>query len=302
MALPNRRFHALLYLIVLFPLWWIQRTHASDLPTLNPVRSTDPGTHLNSEGGDGDDDDSQGDDDDSDDGDDDDGDDCNHDDGDDDDSGVDGDDDGDDGDDDDEGDDDDGGCDITDCNGNGIDDSIDIEDRTSFDANHDGIPDECQSGVRPFCEGDGSDNGGADCPCLNNSPNGTTAGCLNRDGVGATLTATGNPSVSNDTLVLHVDGVPLGVPGFFFQGASDAGFNPFGNGLRCIGGPFIRLSKIHGQLGGNDYPPPGGTPISEQFNIPAGAVRYYQVLYRDGGGPCGTSTNASNGLKVVWGL
>ena len=119
--------------------------------------------------------------------------------------------------------------------------------------------------------------------------------------MGAVLTSTGVPSVSNDTFVLHVIGIPNGKPGFFFQGASDAGFNPFGNGLKCIGGPFVRLAKIAGQPGGNQYPPPGGTPISEHFNIPAGAVRYYQVLYRDGQGPCGGTTNASNGLKVTWG-
>jgi hypothetical protein len=194
------------------------------------------------------------------------------------------------------------GEDITDCNGNGIDDAIDVSEGTSPDANDDGVPDECQGGSEPFCEGRGVENGGVDCPCGNVAPPGSTEGCLNGDGVGAALTSTGVPSVSNDTFVLHVDGIPNGKPGFFFQGSADAGSLPFGNGTKCIGGPFIRLAKIAGQPGGNQYPPPGGTPISEQFNIPAGATRYYQVLYRDFGGPCGTSTNASNGLKVVWGL
>lgn len=199
-------------------------------------------------------------------------------------------------------DDDDDDCDITDCNDNGIEDSIDIAEGTSPDLNDDGVPDECQPGSEPFCEGDGPENGGVECPCGNEVPAGTTEGCLNRDGVGAALTSTGIPSVSNDTLVLNVAGLPNGVPGFFFQGASNGPVVVFGNGIRCIGGPFIRLAKIAGQPGGNQYPPVGGTPISEQFNIPAGATRYYQVLYRDGGGPCGTSINASNGLKVVWGL
>jgi len=191
---------------------------------------------------------------------------------------------------------------IDDCNENGIDDAIDIADGTSNDENEDGVPDECQGGSEPFCEGEGVPNEGVDCPCGNVAPPGSGEGCLNRDGVGALLTSTGVPSVGNDTFVLHVIDIPNGAPGFFFQGASDGGTNPFGNGTKCIGGPFIRLAKIAGQPGGNQYPPPGGTPISEQFNIPAGAIRYYQVLYRDGGGPCGTSTNASNGLRVVWGL
>ena len=343
MTLPNKRFHALIYLLVLFPLWWIQRAGASDFPTrhIAPASGGSSGgsSNLNgggddgddngggdddddnggggddgddNGGGDGDDGDDGGDSDDSDDGDD--NDDCNdNDDGDDNGDGLNGDDDdsddgddngdGDDDSDDGDGDDDDGCGDITDCNGNGIEDAIDISMGTSPDLNHDGVPDECQPGVTPFCVGDGAANGGADCPCLNNVAAGTIAGCINRDGVGSVLTSTGNPSVSNDTLVLIVTNVPNGVPGYFFQGNSDAGYIPFGNGLKCIGGPFRRLTKISG-MGGVEvqFPPPGGTPISEQLGLPAGVTRFYQVLHRDSGGPCGTSTNASNGLKVVWGL
>ena len=76
-----------------------------------------------------------------------------------------------------------------DCNDNGIKDRCDIANGTSLDANDNGVPDECESGVRSFCEGDGSANGGADCPCFNNAPAGTNSGCLNRSGVGASLTA-----------------------------------------------------------------------------------------------------------------
>jgi len=189
-----------------------------------------------------------------------------------------------------------------DCNDNGIDDSIDISEGDSNDGDLNGIPDECEPSITSFCEGIGEAEGGVECPCGNVAPAGTSEGCLNGDGVGAELTATGTPSVSNDTLLLHVDGIPNNKPGFFFQGAADAGPGPFGNGTRCIGGPFIRLAKIAGQPGGNSYPPPGDPPISEEFLIPAGATRYYQVLYRDGQGPCGGTANASNGLKVVWGL
>ena len=418
--LPNKRLHALLFLLVLFPLWWIQRVGASDLHSKQATPTSGGSTEM-SDGGDGDDDS----DDESDDGD--------GDDGDSDDDSDDGDDDGDDDDDtDDDGDNDDcgdgctltqgywknhsahadnpsqqipwpiseetllcgetwfniintppsggnawlilahqwiaaelnaasgastealgdalddagdlladncggigddqrgvaialagtlgnynegdigpghcgdpdhdDGCEITDCNGNGIDDSIDISEGTSRDNDEDGIPDECQPGSEPFCEGEGTEAGGVQCPCGNNAPPGSGTGCLNRNGVGALLTSTGVPSVSNDTFVLHVIGLPNGVAGFFFQGGTDAGPGTFGNGIRCIGGPFVRMAKIAGQPGGNQFPPPGGTPISEQFNIPAGATRYYQVLYRDGGGPCGASINASNGLRVVWGL
>ena len=193
-----------------------------------------------------------------------------------------------------------GPCD--DCNGNGIDDAIDISEGDSNDANENGVPDECEPGSEPFCEGDGLEGEPNECPCGNHVPSGQTAGCINGDGVGAVLSSTGTPSVSNDDFVLHVDGIPNGKPGFFFQGQGDIGFVDFGNGLKCIGGPFNRLAKIAGQPGGNTYPPPGGQPISEQFNILPGQIRYYQVLYRDSQGPCGGTTNTSNGLKVTWGL
>ncbi len=42
-----------------------------------------------------------------------------------------------------------------DCNGNGILDLIDIVDETSFDADNDGIPDECQ----PTCPADSNGDG-----------------------------------------------------------------------------------------------------------------------------------------------
>ena len=196
----------------------------------------------------------------------------------------------------------DGGGTWRDCNLNCIEDVIDIAQGTSLDLDQNGVPDECEPTIVTWCEGDGALNGGTDCPCLNNAPQGTTEGCLNRAGVGAALTGTGLPSVSNDTLHLTCTGMPAGVPGYFFQGQAEAGFNNYGNGLRCIGGPFIRMKKIAGIPGGVTLPLRGDPPISQQLAIPAGATRYYQVLYRDNLGPCSNGTNSSNGVKVVWGL
>ena len=270
----NKRVRALLYILMLFPLWWIQRIQAQPLTTVFVAAADGGGQNDEDDGGDGDDDD----------GDDDDGDDCSIDD-----------------DASDDGDDDDGDDDDVDCNDNGIKDRCDIANGTSLDVNDNGVPDECEPGVRSFCAGDGSANGGADCPCLNNAPAGTNSGCLNRSGVGASLTASGEPSVSNDTLVLTVTGIPDGVPAYFFQGGSDAGFQDFFNGLRCIGAPFVRMGKIAGSSGGVSFPFAGDPPISDQFDISAGETTYYQVLYRDNNGPCGFAANASNALQVVWG-
>jgi hypothetical protein len=34
--------------------------------------------------------------------------------------------------------------------------------------------------------------------------------------------------------------------------------------------------------------------------VPAGATRYYQVLYRDVAGPCQSGFNLSNGWQTTW--
>jgi hypothetical protein len=289
--------------LVLFPLWWLQRTHASPLSSrsagghthghhANPVHPVgDGGHHANGgDGGDGDDGGGGGDGDDGG--------------GDGDDGGHDGDDDdGHDGDDDDghDGDDDDDGGGIIDCNHNGIDDSIDIANGTSQDVNHDGIPDECQSSVRDYCNGTGAGNGGVDCPCGNTLPPGSPTGCANSTGLGASLTASGNAFVSQDTLVLTVSNVPVGHTLYFLEGTVSNPGTTFGDGIRCLGGPFVRVSKVAHSSGHDSIPPPGTPPLSQQLGITAGEITAFQVVYRDASGPCHSGTNASNAIQVLWG-
>lgn len=189
-----------------------------------------------------------------------------------------------------------------DCNHNGIADAADITSGTSNDADHDGIPDECQPSINIFCVGDGPGNGGADCPCSNNVPTGTQEGCVNELGMGGKLTGTGNPSISNDTLTLHVTQIPRYSQGWFFQGSVTLnGGNglPFGNGLRCLADEVI-LQKLF--VGGYILPPPGSPPIHVLYGISAGQTKYYQVYYRNVNGSCGGVINSTNGVRVVWGL
>jgi hypothetical protein len=187
-----------------------------------------------------------------------------------------------------------------DCNGNGIPDSDDIGQGNSNDVTPDGIPDECQPATTSFCEGDGSANGGADCPCMNNGNPGE--GCDNGSGSGALMTASGVPSVSNDTLSITVTGVQPTTPGFFFFGADSSGGGggvPFGSGLRCIDFAVPVLK----QNGGGTIPSGMSPPLSVLLNIQPGATNYFQYWYRNPTGPCpGLSANTTNGVQVTWGL
>jgi hypothetical protein len=122
------------------------------------------------------------------------------------------------------------------------------------------------------------------------------------------LTASGDASVSADTLSLTCDGV-INQPGLFFQGdntISGGAGSTFGDGIRCCGSNVVRIEVVN---------PPGSTsPATAQMtetattNGPAGTIlpgdkKCYQYWYRDpaGGGVCGSSFNLSNAVSVTWG-
>ena len=155
-----------------------------------------------------------------------------------------------------------------------------------------------------YCYGDGTANGGPDCPCAN-SLAGNTAGCLNSTGVGADLHATGIASISGDTLTLTVDHIIPNKPTYFFGSASQAGSGlglMSGDGLLCIGAPRQKVGKLVAApaSGTMSVPLTGDPPLSVQFPPTAGATQYYQVIYRNQGGPCGNGFNYSNGVGATW--
>lgn len=189
----------------------------------------------------------------------------------------------------------------TDCNGNGIDDSLDIENGTSSDSNQNGIPDECEGSIKEECIGSGVENGGVDCPCGNTVPPGATSGCINSTGQGASLTGTGLPLVSHDTLLLTANNLPAGKVSYFLFGRVHGPSVPFGDGTRCIGGPFQRVRKVAASTGSETFPPPNSLPISQQLGIENGEVVFFQVIYRDGSGPCHNGANATNLLSIRYG-
>jgi len=184
-----------------------------------------------------------------------------------------------------------------DCNLNGIPDSCDIT-AGAADINNNQVPDACESnGGTPFCFGD------TGCPCGNTVPAGTISGCRNSTGVGATLLGSGICSVSGDTLVLSVNNLPNPAqPVFtlFFQGNTTTS-TPFRDGKLCVTGSVVRLIQRDATGGSTSYPGVGDPRISALGSVPAaGAARYYQAWYRNSTGPCGTGSNTTNGVAVIW--
>ena len=193
-----------------------------------------------------------------------------------------------------------------DCDQNGIPDRCDIL-LPINDLDGNGVLDACEPGIWVFCTGDGQAGGtSVDCPCGNNVAPGAPEGCINSTGNGAALSTLGSPSVAAADLVLTVSGASGSQPGFFFAGSEmQAGGSgtPFLNGLRCIGGQVTPIRKIPSMVqGATSFPFPGSPPLVQLLGVNPGDTTYFQYWYRDPQGPCGTSANTTNGLRVTWGL
>jgi len=150
----------------------------------------------------------------------------------------------------------------------------------------------------PFCFGDGS---GTACPCGNNGAIGH--GCGNSvTPAGGLLTVTGTPSTLDDSIVLHVSGLPATSNCTFFQGTVANAAAVFGDGLRCTGGTLIRLRSTGASAGSANFPTGGDPHVSTQGAVTLnGGLRTYQVMYRNAPSFCTTATfNISNGLIVNW--
>ena len=149
------------------------------------------------------------------------------------------------------------------------------------------------------CFGDGS---GTACPC---DAGASGAGCKNTSGVGATLTATGNPSLSADTFALAVSGVPGGKPGVLLVGLSllNGGVGSvMGDGILCAS-PSMRSQVIFANSAGNvDITNWRGLPFGSYPGVAnPGVNTYYQWWYRDPSSTCtGTGFNYSNAWQVTW--
>jgi hypothetical protein len=136
-------------------------------------------------------------------------------------------------------------------------------------------------------------------------------GCQNSGlGGGAILWANGESRLANDTLNLNVLGELPSSLSIVLQG--DVALPPtnFGDGLRCVGGALKRLYIVNAANGMLTVPQAGDPTISQRSTelgslLPPGAVRHYQVYYRDPearycGFPWGDTFNVTNAVSVTW--
>jgi hypothetical protein len=86
--------------------------------------------------------------------------------------------------------------------------------------------------------------------------------------------------------------------------ATVSGGAVLGNGIRCAGGQLVRIASISTANGIAEYPGPGDPSISTRGSVTpgSGAVRYYQVVYRDPDHSfcTGSGLDLSNAYRIVW--
>ena len=187
---------------------------------------------------------------------------------------------------------------LYDCNGNGREDAVDVAAGSSADANGNGVPDECETTISSFCLCPA-----ALAPCGNADP---AAGCANSTGQGGLLTAAGSTSVGADDLVLTATQLPLFQPGILIMGPASVAPIPFGDGLRCVGGPIYRFAPPQGSGAGGTMSWGTGLVAYTIANNPpagwivAGSTWHFQTWYRDPAGPCGTSTNLTSAIQALF--
>lgn len=148
-----------------------------------------------------------------------------------------------------------------------------------------------------YCYGD---EPASPCACAQPGDPGPFAGCRNSTGRGAALMAIGNTNVSSPELTLqliHIDGT---VPALIMQGTQSVNGGlgvPFGDGLRCIGGPIVRLPLTYASNAGVIT---FGPSIVNQMGWTSGQTIQLQAWYRESIGSSCSGRNSSNGLELTF--
>ena len=85
--------------------------------------------------------------------------------------------------------------------------------------------------------------------------------------------------------------------GAFANGAGAA----FGDGLRCLSGPIIRMSTKINVAGASTYPVSGDPLLSVRGAVFAPGKRTYQARFRNPAAFCTPETfNYTNALEILW--
>ncbi|MFT4540895.1 MAG: hypothetical protein ACI841_004003 [Planctomycetota bacterium] len=121
----------------------------------------------------------------------------------------------------------------------------------------------------------------------------------NSTGFPAKMFVTGSVAVSDRKLCLQAEPVPANTIGVFHTGLTQASV-PFGDGIRCVGWPLLRLGPLAAADGGStiichddDIGGPGSQHISP------GETWHFQAMFRDPmGGPAGFNT--TDGVSVTF--
>lgn len=146
------------------------------------------------------------------------------------------------------------------------------------------------------------------CPCGNDAKLG---GCVNSTGEGAKLRAIGSTDARADDLELIIEQLPPRAIATLVMG-SNAIQRPYGDGLLMVhnGGIFGSVMETLARFpvkparndGAISFGPGLAHYAAERFGerdmIQPGEVKFFQVIYRDVGGPCGSGMNATNALAV----
>jgi Tol biopolymer transport system component len=151
--------------------------------------------------------------------------------------------------------------------------------------------------VASYCGNDG--HAAHACPCANGS---VGRGCANSAfASGAKLGATGDTSVSNDTL--RLDAISLtGNLCIFYLGDAALNRTVFDDGQTCVGGAIVRVAKKPVGASASVYPEPGDLPLSLRAGVPAvGGRRFVQCVYRNAAAFCTSATsNRTNAVGITF--
>ncbi|MFO1010714.1 MAG: hypothetical protein U1F29_11685 [Planctomycetota bacterium] len=153
-----------------------------------------------------------------------------------------------------------------------------------------------------YCTGDGADPFlTIGCPCSNYGASGH--GCANSaDSAGGLLVQSG--TTNPDTIVLAASHMPAAATSLFLKGGTNVATGiVFGDGVRCVEAPIVRLGLAQNVAGSAGYPPTGGVSVSVRGQtLPgSGLTGYYQTYYRNAAAYCAAATyNITNAVQITW--